>query len=191
MMSMPDFNDKIDRFLSLFQAGVDAWMSAGELIVELVENDPHAYDYIIERCPTMNSGILGRFEQMGRKLLHPQLMMSNAPGLAKLKRLPFSVQERFITESIPLVVHTENGTDVLLVQAKDLTKEQAQQVFSNTGLRTMGEQKARLIQQRSNAVAPSASTSAMPYVIKGGKAIIGGVEFSQRELLMIAGQLAK
>ena len=185
-LTTKDQNSKIEQFITLFRDGVNAWIKAGEILVELVENDPHTYDYIIQKCPQLNAGILGRFEQMGRKTLHPQLLLTASPGFSKLTKLPFSMQERYIEEPIPLIVHTDEGTDVLLVKAKDMTKEQANQVFANGRLRTEGEQKALLMQQRSVASKPVVSR---PWTIKGSKAIINGVEFTRKELAGIVAQM--
>ena len=178
---------KITQFITLFKEGVDAWIKAGEILVDLVESDPHAYDYIIQSCPQLNAGILGRFEQMGRKTLHPQLLLTASPGFAKLTRLPFSMQERYIEEPIPLIVHTDDGTDVLLVKAKDMTKEQAAQVFAPGRLRTEGEQKAWLMQQHSNHARPV--TTSKPWSIKGSRIIINGLEFTRKELTAILAQM--
>lgn len=186
-------NKKIAQFVKLFKDGVDAWIKAGEILVELVEDDPHAYDYIIQQAPSLNASILGRFEQMGRKSLHPQLLLSASPGFARLQKLPYSMQERFIEEPIPLIIHTDNGTDVLLVKAKDLTKDQATQVFSANRLRTEGEQKAWLIQQRSNSVRTVGDVS--PWRLTGDSLIVrtssGEVRFPRSQLAAFVAQLTK
>ena len=186
-LTQTESEQKIYQFIALFKEGVNAWIKAGEILVDLVENDPHSYDYIIQSCPQLNAGILGRFEQMGRKTLHPQLLLTASPGFARLTRLPFSMQERYIEEPIPLIVHTEEGTDVLLVKAKDMTKEQASQVFAPGRLRTEGEQKAWLMQQKSNNARPV--TSSKPWSIKGSKIIINGLEFTRKELTAILAQM--
>jgi hypothetical protein len=186
-LTKKESNQKISQFITLFKQGVDAWIKAGEVLVDLVESDPHTYDYIIQQCPQINAGILGRFEQMGRKTLHPQLLLTASPGFAKLTRLPFSMQERYISEPIPLIVHTAEGTDVLLVKAKDMTKEQANQVFAPGRLRTEGEQKALLMQQQSNAARPV--TTSKPWSIRGSKIIINGLEFTRKELTAILAQM--
>lgn len=184
-------NKQITEFIALFQEGVNAWIKAGELLVQMVEEDPHIYDYIIEQCPNLNAGILGRFEQMGRKTLHPQLLLSASPGFSKLSKLPFSMQERYLTEPVPIIVHTENGTDVLLVEAKNMTKEQANQVFAPGRIRTEGEQKAWLMQQRSLAAKP-AGTNIPAWSIKGGRVVFNaGASLSAGELATIITQLTK
>lgn len=186
-LTQKESKQKTNQFIALFKEGVDAWIKAGEILVDLVESDPHAYDYIIQSCPQLNAGILGRFEQMGRKTLHPQLLLTASPGFAKLTRLPFSMQERYIEEPIPMIVHTKEGPDVLLVQAKNMTKEQAAQAFAPGRVRTEGEQRAWLMQQESNAARPV--TSNKPWSIKGNKIIINGLEFTRKELTVILAQM--
>ena len=190
-LSLTAQNERIATFIELFKAGVEAWIKAGEILVELVEADPHTYDYIIQQCPQLNAGILGRFEQMGRKILHPQLLLTASPGFAKLQKLPMSMQERYIEEPIPLIVHTEEGTDVLLVKAKDMTKDQAAQVFAPGRLRTEGEQKAYLMQQRSISARPVGS-SLPAWKIKNGRVEFqAGATLSAGELATIITQLTK
>jgi hypothetical protein len=182
---------QIAEFIELFQTGVNAWIKAGELLVQMVEEDPHIYDYIIQQCPTLNAGILGRFEQMGRKTLHPQLLLSASPGFSKLSKLPFSMQERYLTEPVPVIVHTDTGTDVLLIEAKNMTKEQANQVFAPGRIRTEGEQKAWLIQQRSNSAKPVGG-NVSPWRIKNGRVEFqAGATLSAGELATIITQLTK
>jgi hypothetical protein len=121
------------------------------------------------------------------------LLLTSSPGFARLQKLPYSLQERFIEEPIALIVHTEQGTDVLLVKAKDLTKEQAAQVFAPNRLRTEGEQKAWMIQQQSNAArsTPSPNTTAA-WRIKGGRVeFTAGASLSAGELATIITQLTK
>lgn len=182
-------NAKIGEFIALFRQGVEAWIKAGRILVELVESDPHTYDYIIEQCPTLNAGILGRFEQMGRGSLHPQLLLAASPGFAKLQKLPLSMQERYIEEPIPIVVHVDGGTDVLLVKAKEMTREQASQVFAGGRIRTQGEQKAWLMQHRSAAAKP-AKPSNSPWTIKGGKVTFdSGVTLTKADVAAIYMQM--
>ena len=190
-MKLTAQNKQIEKFIELFQTGVNAWIQAGEILVAMVEDDPHVYDYIIQKCPTLNAGILGRFEQMGRKNLHPQLLLSASPGFDKLRKLPMSMQERYIKEPIPIIVHTDGGTDVLLVEAKNMTKEQANQVFAPGRVRTEGEQKAWLMQQRSMAAKP-AGTNIPAWTVKSGKVTFNqGATLSAGELATIITQLTK
>ena len=180
---------QIETFIQHFRRGVEEWITAGEILVQMVEEDPYVYDYIIAQCPQLNAGILGRFEQMGRKTLHPQLLLTASPGFAKLQRLPYSMQERYIEEPVPVIVHTDDGTDVLLVKAKDMTKEQAAQVFAPGRIRTTGEQKAYLVQQASHRAIDKKDAVEKPWKIRGHRVIINNVEFTRKELYAILSQM--
>jgi hypothetical protein len=129
---------------------------------------------------------------MGRKNLHPQLLLTNSPAFSKLQKLPYSLQERYVQEPIPLIVHTEHGTDVLLVEAKNMTKEQADQVFAGNRLRTEGEQKAWLMQQMSNKAKPAVRDS-KPWRLSGNalvvKTIDGELKFPASQLASFLSQL--
>jgi hypothetical protein len=188
-LTIAQINSQIDRFVDLYVKGSEAFVQAGEILVELVDNDPHTYDYILRKFPTLNPTILNKLEQMGRKTLHPQLLFNNSAGYSKLQKLPYSLQERYIDEPIPLVVHTDTGTDVLLVKAREMTKEQANQVFATGRIRTEGEQKAYLIQQGSTAAKNVTPAMQTPWKIKGSKVEINGVMFTRKELAGILAQM--
>lgn len=188
-MTRSELNRGIQRFLELYTKSAEAMVEAGTILCQMVDADPHAYDYIIKEQPMINPHILERFEQMGRKTLHPQLLFNNSAGYSKLQRLPFSLQERYLDEPIPLVVHTESGTDVLLVKAREMTKDQANQAFATGRIRTEGEQKAYLIQQQSNAAKNVTPAMQTPWRIKGSKVDINGVIFTRKELAGILAQM--
>lgn len=182
---------KIQEFAQLCQQGVDAWTKAGEILIELIDQDPEVYDKIISFDSRMNAGILGRFEQMGRKVLHPQLLLDDSPGFEKLAQMPYSVQERFLNEPIPLVVQTDSGTDVLMVSAKNCTGSQARQIFGKGRIRTEGEQKAWLMDQRAKKAKP-VGTNIPAWTIRGGRVMFSeGATLSAGELATIITQLTK
>lgn len=182
-------NNKMEEFIQLYKQGVAAWIRAGEVLLDMLKEEPHIFDLIIERFPNINAGILGSFERMGRHELHPQLLISNSPGHGRLAKMPFSVQERYLEEPVPLLVETESGPDTLLVMTRDLTSNQARQVFAKGRIRTPGEQRAFMMEQRSLAAKPAGGTM-MPWSIKHGKVEFrDGVVLSRTELMSILVQL--
>lgn len=189
-LTVTEFNQGIKGFIDLFKQGVEAWRKAGALLVKLIDSDPHAYDYILAECPSLNANILSRFEDMGRGKLHPNWLISNAHAANKIQRLPYNLQEQLLDQPVPMVVHTDNGTDILLVQAKNMTQQQANQVFATGRIRTEGEQKAWLVEQESKQMKNvSPPQPSQLYTIKGGKVIINGVEFTRKQLTGILLQL--
>lgn len=190
-MTITQQHSKIKEFADLCQKGIDAWTRAGEIIVELVESDPKVFDKIIEFDPNLDAGILGKFELMGRRVLHPHLLINDSPGFSGLADMPYSVQERFIKEPIALIIETEKGTDTLLVDAKNMTRSQSRQVFGKGRIRTEGEQKAWLIDKRSKKAKPC-GTNIPAWTIRGGRVLFNeGATLSAGELATIITQLTK
>jgi hypothetical protein len=190
-MKLTTIDQQVGRFIEEFRKGIDAWRTAGVILIEMVEADPKAYDLIIERCPSINAQILGRFEAIGRGTLHPQLLLDHSPGCAKLATLPLSVQQRYAEEPIPVVVEDESGTDILLMKAKDMTREQANQVFGSGRIRTESEQKAWIINYRSKRAKPVVQAHS-PYTIRNGRVEFAvGTSLSARDLANILAQLTK
>jgi hypothetical protein len=186
-----ELNAKILQFSAHITAGMESWMSAGKILVEILEADPNAYNYITHECPQITPGMLRTFERIGRGLLLPALALESGSGPKMLRNLPLSQQERFMKEPVPLVVHTKDGkTDTLLVHVKDMTKEQAQQAFANDHIRTLGEQKAVMIQRDSKAATVHTGAATPAWTIKGGKVVFERqVTLTARELGMIISQL--
>lgn len=186
----------IDEFLQNFRKGVESWVKAGEVLLKLVDDDPHVYDAILKKEPLLNARILSRMEDMGRRTLHPMLALGGSAGCRALAKLPMSQQERYLKESVPLVVHTPKGdTDVLLVKVQDLTPEQVKQVFDRDRIRTQGEQKAQLMQDvmhKTSKTSKQPKIVEMPWKIVGGKVeFLQGVRLTAAELATILAQLTK
>jgi hypothetical protein len=190
-MTSKEQNVKITQFLAAFEDGRQAWKLAGEILVELVEADPHVYDYIEQECPSMTPSLLGKFESIGRGLILPGLAMDNSPGSKKLSKLPISMQERFLTEPVPVVTQTETGWDALLVRTSELTPNQAKQVFRNGRYSTVGEQRAWIEDFKLKASAAKPIKSAEKWRLTKKSLIVGGIEFSAAQLAGFVAQLTK
>ena len=78
-----------------------------------------------------------------------------------------------------------------IAEKADLTKEQANQVFAPGRIRTEGEQKAWIMQQRSMAAKPVAS-NVPAWTIRSGRVVFQqGASLSAGELATIITQLTK
>jgi hypothetical protein len=182
-------NSKITELAQAIKDGGDAMQRAGNIMVELVDADPHVYDYIVQQCPSMTPGMLNTLERIGRGQILPALAMDNSPGSRKLKSLPISLQQRFETEPIPLIVMRNDEPDVLLVKREDMTAAQANQAFRNGRLSTEGEQRAWIedFRMKSSTAKPAEAAS---WEIRGKVLVVGNVRFSQKQLLSFAAQMA-
>ena len=175
----------IQDFANLYKQGIKSWIKAGEIIVKLVDSDPHAFEWIIAEYPDFNPTILSRFEKIGRKIIHPKLFLSSAPGTKKLQNLPYSVQEKLIEEPVPMIIETDDGVDVLLVKVKAMSRDQADQCFAPDHVRTEAEQRAWLIDRRANA-AKNVTPDSFSWRIKGSVVEFSkGAKLSRKDLMAI------
>ena len=179
---------EINEFLSLFKQGYDAWVKAGEVLVQMLDRDPSVIDAILDRYPDLNAGILRQFEKMGRKQLHPLLLLESTPGESRLARLPYSEQLRHIDAPVEIIVETDNGPDMMQVETKHLTRAQAEQVFAKDHVRTPAEQRAWLMDRREKSVTQAWQTH--PWRVVGKSHVeIAGVRISRKQVLEILKEL--
>lgn len=98
-------------------------------------------------------GVLRGLEKVGRRLLHPLLLFpTNKPGLNRLRKLPFPLQERHIRDPIRVAIKRDGGEwDEILQMASDMADDVADQVFDGDAIRTVVEQKQWLLTHRNKA----------------------------------------
>ena len=191
-LTTKQIEEKTQQFINLYKQGVEAWTQAGKIIVEVLDDYPHAADEITKQCPQLTPSIIGIFERIGRGQLLPSLAVDSSPGIARLRELPMSSQKRYEIEPVPLVVETASGTDILLVDVKNLTKLQARQVFANGRMRSEGEQKAFLIEQTSKERRATKTTEIPAWRVRNGRVIFEkGATLTAGELATIITQIAK
>lgn len=167
-MQLTSHQIKIAQFAALIKEGIDAWVKAGEIIVELLNQDPTVIDQICAQNAWITPEICYRFEQIGRKQVSPQLLLSDTPGVRRLRSLPFSQQERYANEPLELLVVENGKTDVLKIHVKNLTPAQTAQVFEKDSVRDIAKQRAYLFDKQSKDAFPVAGND-KPYTIVGGK----------------------
>lgn len=133
--------DAIQEFQALVSQGIEAWLKAGQIVAAQIDEDPAWLDKCSTRTRLSSETILA-FDQIGRRKLHPRLMVSDAPGVVALRRLPYSVQEKHIAEPVELLVSSDGKWETLLVDVHNLTRLQAKQVFDKDKVRSSAAQRA-------------------------------------------------
>jgi hypothetical protein len=98
----------------------------------------------------INPLLVVRLEKLGRKQLHPDLVLATSPGAVRLGVCVPSEQDLLL----------ENGAEVLtadndsrLIPIHELTADQAKQVFVNGHVRTLAEQRSWLANSAKKAPA--------------------------------------
>ena len=159
---------KINEFRSAFQAGIEGIVKASEIYVDAIDADPSAADeFRREFEDWIPSSAWAQFEAVGRKWMHPKLLMggmANRKKASKIKHLPYSVQERvFARDRFPLLVSCGDTINVDMLEA---TEEQVDQLCNKTSIRNLSEQKAWM---EAKQVLEDQKPEIMPYTICGGK----------------------
>ena len=135
--------ETITKFVGLLYEGVAAWEAAGKLLVKLIDRNPDVKTKIVREHPEISMGVLSRLEMVGRGLVKPEMLLSDAPAYRAARVLPVSDQDRLLKEpTVPLVVREEGRTEVLMADFRNLQPVQVRQVFAKDHIRTEAEQRA-------------------------------------------------
>jgi hypothetical protein len=179
----------IEQIVSLIKQGVEAWVKAGKLVASAVDDDPDFIDKVCAKFPDISPEVMLRFDQIGRNRLYPKLLLSQSPGVKKLFGLPYALQERYCEKPVELLISEGDSTKTLQVDVRNLTSDQARQVFDKSGVRSLAAQRAWLESQRRNRIIVE-SDEESKYVISGKRIILKkDTSFTARELARILSEI--
>jgi len=159
----------IEEFRKAFNDGICNIVKASEIYVRAIDETPlNADRFRDEFADSIPASAWSGFEAVGRKWMHPKLLMGGMANRKKstiVKKLPYSTQERiFNRERFSLLV---SDGETLEVDVLEATPEQAEQLFNGSETRSIAAQKAWLEAKR---VAESVEEPPpLPYTINGGK----------------------
>jgi hypothetical protein len=162
-------NEKISEFARCITSGIESWVRAGEIVAEILAADPAAVDDLCKAVPGLPKDVIYRFESIGRKEVHPRLLLSASPGVRRLASMPYSLQSKHIDDPIEVLIDKDGGADRLLVKAENLTPDQCRQVFSKTHIRGLSEQRAFIESEKQATAIAKIEPEQTPYYITGGK----------------------
>jgi hypothetical protein len=179
----------IESFKECFENGISNIVKACNAYVNAIDSDPNASEEFKKAFPLISEGAWASFEAVGRKIIHHRLLFGDNPAFNKLKKLPYSQQEKAIEQGIEILV---NGGDILKVKPENMTAFQRKQAFIDDRIRSIPEQKAYL---ESIKIMESKTVRVeMPYEIKGQKVVFPAhdrpVEFTRQELARILAEIA-
>lgn len=134
-----------EQFIKCIKEGLNAWESAGKILVAMLKHNPNIKARLRERHPELSLSILNKLEAVGRGQLKPELLLSDSPAYKAARKLPVSDQEAILSKKrVPLVVYTESGIDEISANFDTLTAKQSKQVFADDHIRSGSEQRAYL-----------------------------------------------
>jgi len=171
----------IKQFRNAFTSGINSIVSAAQVYVQAIDENPDIKDkFRDEFADVIPSSAWSGFEAVGRKWMHPKLLMGGGGRYSSMiKRLPYSDQEQ-IFDGKRYDLLTLDG-DNLKVDVRSITPEQAEQLFDRSHIRSKSEQKAWLESRKKQPEKVEAET--MPYTINGGKVYFKrGTELTRPEM---------
>jgi len=133
---------KYSEIQELLISGIDCWKKAGDLLCAFLDKGESIV--VISEETGMPRNVLVQLERIGRKQIMPFLLISDFPAARALEKLPYSEQKRLTEESVPVLLQTAEGPDILNVKVEAMTHEQVRQVFGDGQVRSIAEQKARI-----------------------------------------------
>lgn len=172
--------DYISKFNEALQAGVDNFIRAAQIYVNALDDDPAWRLRFREAQPKLP---WANFEAVGRGTMHVGLLLEpNGQNVAAIRKLPMSMQKEIVAgHKYPMLTASN---DVLEVDLRVLTREQKNQMFNGSELRTVPEQK--LWRESNKHREPADPVETMPYIITGGKVRFKrNVELNKKEVQRI------
>lgn len=176
------------QFIDLVLQGTQCLYEAGVIAAQAIDADPDFIDKVCDLCPDMTAEFVKRMELIGRKRLHPQLAISETPGVRRLRRLPYGLQEKHVKTPLPVLVRTESGWDVLKIDVRNLTPAQSVQVMADDHIRSEAEQRAFLEDRAAVNAVPKGHNP--PYRVTGNRlVIIEPCQLSRKELATLLAEM--
>lgn len=164
----PQQTDYIAEFRTALESGIREISRACKLYVEAIDSDPSWQDLFAEAfAEQIPPGSWARLEAVGRNRLHERFLIdANIPHATKVRKLPYSIQERiFAGHRFPLLL---TGGEHILVDVREATPGQAAQILAPDHIRTLSEQRAYIEGQ---PVPTDEPVEQLPYIIRGGKVV--------------------
>lgn len=139
-MSKKLADPRITQFCRLINDGIEAWVKAGELLVDITRDDPAAFGKIVSANPHLTHDILLSFERIGRKEIYPYLLVDGSPGAKLLCALPYDRQIKLYRSTVLVATKSKDGFGQEHKRVCDLTAQEAARVFNVAQIRTVSEQ---------------------------------------------------
>jgi hypothetical protein len=180
---------KARQFAELMQAGIDKWVEAGKYAAACIDEDANFVDEVCDEFPQITPEMVLTFARVGRSEVHPYLLLSDAPGIRRLRRLPYAVQEKYAKEPVRLLVSHDGKWETLNVDVRNLTPDQASQVFGNDGVRSDAAQRAFIEDKAAKRIAPAVKAN-LPYRVTSRTLVVmEPVSLDRKELLRILNEM--
>lgn len=182
-------NERAGELVAAIRSGMESWLKAGEIVVQMMDEDGLTVEEIVENCPGVSDGVVRQFERIGRRMVLPELLPATYAAASRLRCLPYGDQQRLLSDGVELLT---DGGDKLRVHVANLTKLQCKQVFDGEVVRDIAGQKAWIESEKTQLALRDIPKLETSYVIRKGRVYFAaGVSVDAQDLLRIVGELTK
>lgn len=122
-------NEQIDQLIALIKKGGECYLQAGELLVQMVEEDASVYEQIIAQNSAITPQMLDRLWAIGKKQLHPDLLLMRCAGAELAVTLPYKEQVKLLHEPIRIAIKSKGRITVESKNLSELKKCEAELVI--------------------------------------------------------------
>lgn len=104
----------IEAFISAFQAGVNAWESAGIILVALRQEDEHVFQRIQNQHPFITNDMLEVFWNFGKKLLYPMVALLPRHVQSHVREMQYEAQVKVCADPVEVVTRLVGDKPVVI-----------------------------------------------------------------------------
>jgi hypothetical protein len=138
----------ISALLSKIELGISFWEDAGELAVKLKEKHEDFFVQVADRHEWVTIEMLNTLEAIGRKTLHPRLLLAPKFTLSQFASLSYAEQKYAVENPLAVAERTPaNGYHWHHRNVNELTPAEVKQVVGEGRLRDRKAQEAFLTKQ--------------------------------------------
>ena len=158
------------EFKSALYAGCEGIARAARIYVEFLDREPLKADEFRSLADDMVPfHVWSLLEQVGRKQLHPRLLLGGGRHGNVIRRLPYSIQEKILERKEKFELVTSGG-EILKVDLQTCEPEQIAQIVDGDQIREPSAQRAYIENRKARAALAKKPEPAelLPYQIIGG-----------------------
>jgi hypothetical protein len=126
------------------ELGFDFFESAGQKLVKFKAKHENFFDFILKEHDWITIEVLTTLEAIGKKELHPRLLLAPKFTLNAFASLPYEEQKYAVENPIAVV----DKDRIANRRITDMTRDEVRQVASRNGIRSVAEQKQFIAKQQ-------------------------------------------
>jgi hypothetical protein len=181
--------DDVKDFVDAVKRGISALKDAGKIAAESQRKDPTFIDRVCDVNPLFTTQMVQRFIDIGEGRIHERLILSESPGVRRLRAMSIAIQNTYASVPVPLLIKNDGNWEILNANVENLTPEQASQVFAATHVRDEAEQRTYIEDRLAKKATPPAR-NITTYAVERHKLIVHEpCSFTKLQLVKLVRQM--